>query len=73
MDVSVISSAIGRELYRQNGFVFESFGQDDKAITDDGKKQFLTTFKSQVESDPTIAGRINGVRYKIRPMRVRTA
>lgn len=70
MDVSVLSAAIGRELYRRNGFVFESFGQDDKSVADDGKRLFLEDFKSKTDCNHAVT---NGVRFKVRPLRVRTA
>jgi hypothetical protein len=73
MDVSVISSGIGRQLFRKNDYAFESAQQDYDAIAKDGKDQFIKEYKPKFESDPQIAARINGVRYKLRTFRVRTA
>lgn len=73
MDVTVIASAGGRQLFKKRDFAFESNQQDADAITEDGKKLFITEYKPKFETDPAIKARINGVRYKLRTFRVRTA
>jgi hypothetical protein len=73
MDVSVIAAHLGRELYRKNGFIFESYEHDVDAITTDGQQAFLTEFKPKFANDPTLSRRVNGVRYKLRTFAVRTA
>ncbi len=73
VDVSVVSSLSGRGLHHVKGFEFESHEQEHNAIDKDGKQQFLAKFKARLPSEPAIEARINGTRYKVRTMRLRTA
>lgn len=73
MDVSVIAALMGRELFRKDGFIFESYEHDVDAITQDGKSAFLTEYKPKLANDPSLSRRVNGVRYKLRTFSIRTA